>query len=118
MIVTIWNAVVSLMARLGWKLDPTEADSLVDRHYTITLTGNVRNDKSSSFSRVRVLREIRIRLQFRERKDTFFDKIIAEEVEKVSTTLRETLLYESDTVITRAGGKIAEVVFSATDEMS
>lgn len=118
MISTLWASIVSLMTGLGWKLDASETDSLMERHYTIQLPGNERWQNGSTWAKTRVKRDIRIRLQFRERKDTHFEKLVAEEVEKVATTLRDVLLYERDSSITREGGKIAEIAFSTDDEMS
>lgn len=118
MIGGLWQSIVGSMAGIGYRLDPSETDSLHDRHYTIYLPSVDRDVDSSTFARTHVIRDVRVRLQFVERKDTFFQRDIHAEVERVSTELRSVLLFESSTLIERSGGMVAEIVFSARDSLS
>ena len=118
MIAQLWDQVLAAMTGLGYRLDPSEADSLRDRHFTVSLPSVQREDKASTFARLRVLRDVRIRLQFIEKKDTYFHRDITQEVERVVVALRPALLFESSTLIDRAGGKIAEISFSTFDTLS
>jgi hypothetical protein len=118
MIGTIWEYIVETMTGLGYRLDSTEADSLQDRHYTIALPSVQRKTDSSTFARLRVARSVQIRLQFRERKDACFQRDITKEIEQVATTVRSVLLFESSSLIGRAGGMVAEIQFTAIDSMN
>jgi len=120
MIATLWESIAGIMADLGYRIDPTEADALADMHYTIALPATIRNpgDRATTFSRMRVTRDIRIRLQFRDRKDAFFARDIAKEIERVAVAIRDVVLFESSALDKRAGGTIAEVQFSAIDCMN
>lgn len=119
MIASLWESLVSTMRSAGWVLDQSEADSLADHHYTIKLPAVTRDSSASTTGRARVIRSVRVRLQFRDRKDAYLGKAIAEEIEKVVVALRGTpFLFESADNEERTGGTIAEVVFSARDSMN
>lgn len=121
MIRAIWDDIVDRMRGIGWVLDPSEADSLMDRHYRITQPGNVRDDEKSTTSCIRVVRNFRIRLQFRDKKDAFIDLEMAEAVEAIIRAMfgaGHRLLYESSAVESRDGGYIVDVEYSALDGVS
>ena len=107
MIGNLWDTIVSTLTALGLVLDNTETDSLADRHYVIKLPGDQRDDKITTFARSYVNRDIRIRLQYRDRKDARFP------------LLRKTggFLFEASAIEERQGGIIAEVRLSARDSM-
>ncbi len=119
MIGPLWDTIVQKMAGLGFLLDSSEADSLVDRHFVVRLPGASRDTVASTTGKARVERDIRLRLQFRERRDASLHRIVAEEVERVVVAMRGTpLLFESYSVGERPGGLIVEMVFSARDSMN
>jgi len=118
MIATIWTSIVAAMQTLGYVLDKSDSDSLQDHRYSIKLPSSARDDRTSQFAKTRIKRDVRIRLQFKDRKDTYFQRDVETEVEKVATALRSTLLYETSSHEERAGGLVVEIQFSATDSMS
>lgn len=119
MIGSVWSAVVEDLKTLGWMLDPSESDSLMDRHYTIQLPEAERDTTASVVGRARVIRDVRVRLQFRDRKDAYIQKTMAEEIEKVVVALRQApFWFERSAIETRPGGYIAEIEFSVRDSMN
>ena len=119
MIGALWTAVTDDLKSLGWVLDPSESDSLMDRHYTIQLPSAERDTTGSVVGKARVIRDVRIRLQFRDRKDCFLQKVIAEDIERVVVAMRQVpFWFERSTIQERPGGYIAEIEFSARDSMN
>jgi hypothetical protein len=119
MIATIWDGIVDEMKDLGYRIDMTEQDALADGRYTIALPVVTRDDMASTTARMRVVRDVHVRVQFREKKDTFFQRDIAVEIERVSNALRTILLFETATLEARTGGIIADIAFTAAlDSMS
>lgn len=118
MIADLWDSIVQRMKTIGWMIDKNEADSLMDWRFSIRLPQVRRDDLARTFSRISVERDVRVRLQFRDRKDAAFEKSIAQEVEKVAVALRPILLFEASTTQERGGGMVAEVQFSALDSLS
>ena len=119
MIGNLWDTIVSTLTALGLVLDNTETDSLADRHYVIKLPGDQRDDKITTFARSYVNRDIRIRLQYRDRKDARFPLLVAQDIEMMTVALRKTggFLFEASAIEERQGGIIAEVRLSARDSM-
>jgi hypothetical protein len=120
MIATIWDAIVEAMQGLGYRIDTTEQDALLEKRYTVELPQVTRDSAASTMAKMRVVRDIRIRVQFPKRKDTYFQRDIAIEIERVVNALRLVpLLFEASSLEDRAGGVIADIAFaSILDSMS
>lgn len=118
MIASLWDQIVAAMDTIGYRIDPSETDAIMDRHYTIQLPVVQRDDDASTFTRLRVTRGIRVRIQCREKKNTFFHRDIAQEIEHVAMAVHAVILFETAVLENRAGGVIADISFSAIDCMS
>lgn len=120
MIGDLWDLIVAKMTALGYTLAADEAGSLVARSYTVALPGDQRDTSGSTIGKARVVRDIRIRVQFPERKDARYQLQVSQDVEEIVTTLRGAgwFSFDSWSAQGRPGGLIAEIRMTARDSMN
>lgn len=118
MIATLWHQIVGIMTGIGWFLSQDESD-LATRRYTIKLPSLTREPDVSTFARLAVQRDIRLRLQFPAAKDAGKHLKMNQDIETIANAmLVSPYLFESARLEERGGGYIAELQFSANDRMS
>lgn len=118
MIATLWHQIVGIMTGIGWFLVQDESD-LAARRYTIQLPAVAREPDVSTFARLAVQRDVRLRLQYPQTKDAGKHLKMNQDIESIANAfLVSPYLFESARLEERDGGFIAEVVFSANDRMS